>query len=80
MNYYRHHIGDYDANTAHLTWLEDMAYTRLMRLYYRREQPIPDAEIVVCGMSMGYARADAAENTLVTEREPVSRFATFIGF
>lgn len=46
----------------------------------RRELPIPDAEIVVCGMSMGYARADAAENTLVTEREPVSRFATFFGF
>lgn len=41
MNYYEHHIGDYDADTAHLTWLEDMAYTRLMRLYYRREKPIP---------------------------------------
>jgi uncharacterized protein YdaU (DUF1376 family) len=41
MNYYEHHIGDYDADTAHLTWIEDMAYTRLMRLYYRRERPIP---------------------------------------
>lgn len=41
MNYYEHHIGDYDADTAHLTWLEDMAYTRLIRLYYRREKPIP---------------------------------------
>ena len=41
MNYYDHHIGDYDADTAHLTWLEDMAYTRLMRLYYRKESPIP---------------------------------------
>jgi len=46
----------------------------------RRELPIPQAEIVVCGMSLGYARADAVENTLVTEREPVSRFATFLGF
>jgi len=41
MNYYDHHIGDYDADTAHLTWAEDMAYTRLLRLYYRRERPIP---------------------------------------
>ena len=41
MNYYEHHIGDYDANTAHLSWAEDMAYTRLMRLYYRKEAPIP---------------------------------------
>ena len=41
MNYYEHHIGDYDADTAHLSWVEDMAYTRLMRLYYRKEAPIP---------------------------------------
>jgi nitroreductase len=46
----------------------------------RRELPIPEAEIVVCGMSLGHARADAVENTLVTEREPVSRFAKFFGF
>lgn len=41
MNYYEHHIGDYDADTAHLSWVEDMAYTRLLRLFYRRERPIP---------------------------------------
>jgi uncharacterized protein YdaU (DUF1376 family) len=41
VNYYEHHIRDYDAATAHLTWDEDMAYTRLMRWYYRKEQPIP---------------------------------------
>lgn len=41
MNYYEHHLGDYDAATAHLSWLEDMAYTRLLRLYYRKELPVP---------------------------------------
>lgn len=41
MNYYRHHIGDFDADTAHLSWMEDAAYRRLICLYYRREQPIP---------------------------------------
>ena len=46
----------------------------------RRELHIPDAELVVCGMSLGHARPDAVENTLVTEREPVARFAKFIGF
>jgi nitroreductase len=46
----------------------------------RRELGIAQAEVVVCGMSLGYARADAVENTLVTEREPVSRFARFHGF
>jgi nitroreductase len=46
----------------------------------RRELAIPEAQIVVCGMSLGYARADAVENTLVTEREPVAGFARFFGF
>lgn len=46
----------------------------------RRELDIPQAEVVVCGMSLGHARADAVENTLVTEREPVARFAKFFGY
>jgi len=41
MNYYKHHIGDYAAATAHLTWDEDMAYTRLLRTFYRDERPLP---------------------------------------
>lgn len=41
MNYYRHHIGDYASATEHLNWDEDMAYTRLMRVYYRDEKPLP---------------------------------------
>jgi len=46
----------------------------------RRELGVPEAEMVVCGMSLGYARADAIENSLVTEREPVAGFARFYGF
>lgn len=41
MNYYKHHLGDYNSATMHLTWAEDMAYTRLIRLYYGTEKPIP---------------------------------------
>lgn len=41
MNYYDHHIGDYDSATAHLSWAEDAAYRRLICLYYRTERPIP---------------------------------------
>lgn len=41
MNYYEHHLRDYDAATAHLSWDEDLAYTRLLRWYYRKEKPIP---------------------------------------
>jgi len=32
----------------------------------------------VCGMALGYADPAAVENTLVTERAPVSEFATFL--
>jgi nitroreductase len=46
----------------------------------RRELAIPDAEIVVCGMALGHARADAVENGLVTQREPVAGFARFVGW
>ncbi len=35
-------------------------------------------EQLVCGMSLGHADPDAIENSLVTEREPVSAFARFL--
>ena len=38
----------------------------------------PDNEQVVCGMSLGHADPNAIENSLVTEREPVSGFARFL--
>ena len=38
----------------------------------------PDNEQVVCGMSLGWADPDAVENSLVTEREPVSSFTRFL--
>jgi nitroreductase len=40
----------------------------------------PADEMLVCGMSLGYADPDAIVNTLHTEREPVSGFTRFIGF
>jgi len=39
---------------------------------------IPEDEMVICGMSLGVIDPDAIENTLVTEREPVEGFTTFI--
>ena len=42
MYYYSFHIGDYRAATAHLTNEEDLAYRRLIDMYYDTELPIPD--------------------------------------
>jgi nitroreductase len=43
----------------------------------RAELAIPESEIVICGMSLGYGDPGAPENGLVTERAPVGEFATF---
>jgi nitroreductase len=46
----------------------------------RRELGIPEGEVVICGMALGYADEDAAVNRLVTERAAPSAFAEFSGF
>ncbi|MCC7049610.1 MAG: nitroreductase [Alphaproteobacteria bacterium] len=43
----------------------------------RRALPIPDGEIILSGMALGFEDTAAPENALKTEREPVDRFATF---
>jgi len=49
-------------------------YHRIIRAYLN----LPAREQFVCGMSMGYADPDAIVNTLVVEREPLERYATFM--
>jgi uncharacterized protein YdaU (DUF1376 family) len=39
--WYKFHIGDYLAETAHLADAEDLAYRRLLDWYYISEQPLP---------------------------------------
>ena len=39
MNFYPFHIGDYISHTSHLSNEEDLAYRRLIDLYYQTEQP-----------------------------------------
>jgi uncharacterized protein YdaU (DUF1376 family) len=41
MYHYPFHVSDYIADTAHLTIEEDIAYRRLLDLYYTTEQAIP---------------------------------------
>ncbi len=40
MNYFPFHIGDYASDTAHLEPMEDLAYRRMLDLYYRRESAL----------------------------------------
>ena len=41
MNFYGFNIGDYASKTRHLTWDEDLAYRRLLDVYYGTEKPLP---------------------------------------
>jgi uncharacterized protein YdaU (DUF1376 family) len=41
VNFYKHHIGDYAAATAHLSLIEDAIYSRMLRRYYLQEGPLP---------------------------------------
>lgn len=51
-----------------------------MHTVLRAELAIPDTQVVVCGMSLGYADTDAPENCFEVERAPVDQFAKFDGF
>jgi uncharacterized protein YdaU (DUF1376 family) len=39
MHYYQFNIGDYSSHTSRLSLMEDLAYRRLLDLYYLTEQP-----------------------------------------
>lgn len=46
----------------------------------RRTLGLPENEVVLCGMSLGYADPDAPENRLHTDRVPADGFTDFRGF
>jgi len=44
----------------------------------RKHTGAPDDEMILCAISLGYADPEAPENTLETERAPLSDFVTFL--
>ena len=54
------------------------AFTQFHRII-ARHLGLAEGQTVVCGMSLGHADPAAVENTLVTEREPLSGFVRFHG-
>lgn len=65
------------ARARGLDTCPQQAFTQFHRII-KDELGLPDNEMVVCGMALGYADMSRIENTLVTEREPVANFARFI--
>ena len=68
MNYYEHHLGDYAEATAHLSFLEDAAYSRLIRKYYASEKPIP-ADLAAAQRLIGARSKDERAAVEVVLRE-----------
>ena len=46
----------------------------------RAHLPIPEGEVVVCGLALGHADPAAVENRLETERAPAQEFCRFLGW
>jgi nitroreductase len=65
------------ARSRGLDTCPQAAFTQYHRLI-RQAVSLPDHEMVVCGMSLGYADMSKIENSLQTERAPVNEFARFI--
>jgi len=60
MHYFQFNIGDYRAATAHLSNDEDLAYRRLLDMYYDTEQKIPlDTQWVARRLRVGTQVVDA---------------------
>ncbi|MCY7314319.1 MAG: nitroreductase [Rubrivivax sp.] len=66
------------AHARGLDTCPQAAFTQYHRII-AQQLALAESQTVVCGMSLGHADPAAIENTLVTEREPVSGFARFIG-
>lgn len=68
MNYYEHHLGDYAEATAHLSFIEDAAYSRLMRKTYATEAPLP-ADIKAVQRLVGARTKDERDAVAVVLEE-----------
>jgi nitroreductase len=53
------------------------AWTQYHKIIAKHLQ-LPDDQMLVCGMALGYADLSKIENTLITEREPVVKTVTFL--
>lgn len=66
------------ARARGLDTCPQVAFTKFHHIV-AQQLGIPAQQMLVCGMSLGYADNGQPENTLQTEREPVASFTTFHG-
>ena len=59
MNYYKHHIGDFDKATRHLTRIERSIYSDLIDLYYDTEKQLPHDLQWICRRVLAHSNEEA---------------------
>jgi len=64
MHYYSFHVSDYIHDTAHLSNDEDLAFRRLLDLYYTQEKPIPNKTHEVARRIRMGKKVDAVQTVL----------------
>lgn len=64
MHYYTFNIGDYVSSTQHLEPMEDLAYRRMLDLYYQKESPLPDDVNQIARLIRMRSHIDCIENVL----------------
>lgn len=60
MHHYRHHIGDFDRATRHLTRIERSIYRDLMDVYYDTEAPLTSDTAALCRRVLARSEAEKA--------------------
>jgi uncharacterized protein YdaU (DUF1376 family) len=66
MHYYQFNIGDYKSHTNHLDLLEDLAYRRLLDMYYLHERPL-NSGITAVARQIGMRDHETQVKTILEE-------------
>jgi uncharacterized protein YdaU (DUF1376 family) len=66
MHYFQFNIGDYKSHTNHLDLLEDLAYRRLLDLYYLHERPL-NSGITAVARQIGMRDHETQVKTILEE-------------
>jgi len=64
MHYYEFNIGDYMRDTAHLDEMEDLAYRRMLDLYYLKESPLPKSIAEIAKLIRMRTHSESIANVL----------------
>lgn len=64
MHYYQFNIGDYVSSTQHLDENEDLAYRRMLDVYYSKESPLPKEEKEIARLIRMRTHSESIANVL----------------